>query len=248
MYRGAGEQLRRSVELKPRLSIIIPTLDEGAIIERLLLELQEARAAGHEVILVDGGSLDGTPQRAAPEVDLLLRSEAGRARQMNRGAEASHGDWLWFLHADSRLPEGWLAELEAVMACDDHDWGFFRVRLDNPRWPYRMVGRFMNLRSELTAIATGDQAIFIRRTLFFAGHCFPLLPLMEDIALSRRLKGYRPKIVKRPVTTSARRWERDGVVRTILRMWGLRLVFWLGISPSRFAHRYRPCSSPDTES
>ena len=226
----------------------MPTLDEGAVIDRLLEQLRPARAAGHELILVDGGSRDATVERAHSRVDRLLHSEPGRARQMNRGAMASRGEWLWFLHADSRLPEGWLAQLERACREGGRDWGFFRVRLDNPRWPYRMISRLMNLRSAVTGIATGDQAIFIRRSLFFAGNCFPDLPLMEDVALSRRLKGQLPCILSGPLVTSARRWERDGVLRTTLRMWSLRLAFWLGVPPRRFAHRYAPCSSPDTES
>jgi len=210
--------------------------------------LQPARAAGHELILVDGGSRDSTVARAKSSVDRLLHSEPGRARQMNLGATVSRGEWLWFLHADSRLPEGWLAWLEDTCNAREHDWGFFRIQLDNPRWPYRMISDLMNLRSTITGIATGDQAIFIRRSLFFAGNCFPNLPLMEDVALSRRLKAKRPCILSGPVITSARRWERNGVARTILHMWSLRLAFWLGIPPKRFAHRYTSCSSPDTES
>lgn len=248
MYRGPGEQLWGGVELKPLLSIIVPALDEGAVIGRLLDQLQEARGAGHEVVLVDGGSRDGTLEQAGGKVDRLLRSGPGRARQMNRGARESSGQWLWFLHADSRLPEGWLQQLESACANDAGHWGFFSVRLDNPRWPYRFIGWLMNRRSCLTRIATGDQGIFVRRERFFALNGYPDYPLMEDIALSRRLKGEAPCCLPGPLVTSARRWEEQGLVRTVMRMWSLRLAFWLGVSPERLNRHYPPCSSPDTES
>jgi len=233
--------------VRPRISIIVPTLDEGALIGRLLEQLQEARGSGHEVVLVDGGSRDDTKRLAAPAVDLLLESRPGRGGQLNRGARASRGRWLWFLHADSLLPDGWLGHLER--ACEEADgWGFFQVRLAGRRWSYRLIETSMNLRSCLTRMATGDQGIFVERSLFFAAGCFPDIPIMEDLVLSRRLRRRPPYCIRSPILTSARRWERHGILRTVLRMWTLRFAFWLGVPPRRLARHYRPCSSPDTES
>ncbi len=226
----------------------MPTLNEGAIIGRLLRQLQAARQAGHEVILVDGGSSDGTVRLAAPHVDLLLRSAPGRGRQLNLGARASGGCWLWFLHADSVLPDGWLEQLEAACLGGARSWGFFHVRLDPARWPYRVIAWSMNLRSCLTRMATGDQGIFVERSLFFASGCFPDIPIMEDLALSRILRCHAPHCIEGPIVTSARRWERDGILRTVLRMWALRFAFWAGISPWRLRRHYTLCSTPDTES
>ncbi len=243
--------MRRCIELKgrkPRISIIVPALNEGAIIDGLLDSLQPARASGHEVVLVDGGSEDDTRAKAEGKVDLLLQNRAGRARQMNRGARESSGRWLWFLHADSSLPAGWLQQIEAACGSDTGQWGFFAVRLDNPRWPYRVIAWFMNRRSCLTRIATGDQGIFVRRELFFAHNGYADLPLMEDVDLSRRLKEFEPCCLQGPLGTSARRWEEQGILRTVFRMWSLRLAFWLGISPRRLSRHYPQCSSPDTES
>ena len=221
----------------------MPTLNEGAVIGRLLRQLQAARQAGHEVVLVDGGSSDGTVRLAAPHVDLLLRSAPGRGRQLNLGARASGGCWLWFLHADSVLPDGWLEQLEAACLGGARSWGFFHVRLDPARWPYRVIAWSMNLRSCLTRMATGDQGIFVQRELFEAVGGYPELPLMEDLALSRRLRREaRPHCLRGPLVTSARRWRRHGVVRTVLLMWGLRLAYALGVPARRLARYYRRCT------
>ena len=146
------------------------------------------------------------------------------------------------------LLAGWLQQIEAACASEASQWGFFNVCLDNPRWPYRVIAWFMNRRSRLTRIATGDQGIFVRRELFFARNGYADLPLMEDIDLSRRLKEFEPCCLQGPLGTSARRWEEQGILRTVLRMWSLRLAFWLGVSPRRLIRHYLLCSSPDTES
>ena len=227
-----------------RVSIVVPTLDEGAAIDALLDALAPARDAGHEVILVDGGSSDDTVQRASGRVDRLLQAPRGRASQMNRGAAAAGGDWLWFLHADSGLPNGAMPCLEAI-AASRRDWGRFDVRLDAERPVFRIIERGMNWRSRLTGIATGDQGLFVRRALFEQVGGFPEIPLMEDIALSRRLRRYQaPECLRLRLITSARRWQRHGVLRTVLLMWGLRLAYFLGADPAWLARRYRPCASP----
>lgn len=184
--------------------------------------------------MVDGGSEDRTQEIAAPLADRVLVAPCGRARQMNAGAAAASGDALLFLHADSRLPP--LADELVVQALRERNWGRFDVRIDSVHPLLRVVARAMNLRSRLTGIATGDQAIFVRRA-DFAG--FPEIALMEDIAFSRAMKRRaRPACLRARVTTSGRRWERGGVLRTVLLMWHLRLAYYFGASPDELARRY----------
>jgi rSAM/selenodomain-associated transferase 2 len=222
------------------LSVVIPCLNEAAIAELRLGALQSLRRVGHELILVDGGSTDGTPIIARPMVDRLLASPPGRARQMNLGARTARGEVLWFLHLDSELPpDAARAALQA--ATHGPGWGRFDVRLGGSLPMLRVVERAMSLRSRLTGIATGDQGVFVRRDLFAAVGGFPEIPLMEDIALSARLKRLaRPACLRERIITSSRRWERDGVWRTILLMWTLRAAYRLGADPSRLARIYYP--------
>ena len=222
-----------------RLSIILPTLDEAEGITACLAPLQGLRQAGHQVVVVDGGSRDGTPGLAAPLADRVLAAPRGRARQMNAGAARAEGDAFLFLHADTRLPEAAAARIAAALV--DHVWGRFDVRIEGRPALLRLVAALMNLRSRLTGIATGDQAIFVRRTVFEALGGFPDQPLMEDIELSRRLKRFgRPACLSARVRTSGRRWERHGVWRTILLMWRLRFDYWRGVPAERLARRYDP--------
>jgi len=224
--------------MQNRLSIIIPCLNETEVIGRLLESLQPLRQAGHEVILVDGGSRDGAVQIAEPLVDQLLGSAPGRAGQMNAGAAAAHGDLLWFLHADTELPVG---AGEAVIngVASGAIWGRFDVRLSGRHPLLRMVAFMMNLRSRWTGIATGDQAIFVRRDVFDDVGGFPDIPLMEDIVLSKQLKQVgKPLCLRLKLVTSSRRWEAQGICRTIALMWWLRLAFALGASPTRLARWY----------
>lgn len=226
-----------------RLSIIIPCLNESAMVRERLEPLQGLRNAGHELILVDGGSDDATRELAGPLVDRLLRSTAGRARQMNAGARAARGEILWFLHLDSRLPPG--AAQQVIDSAGGGGWGRFDVRLSGRHILLRPVERLMSLRSRISGIATGDQGIFVHRELFFALNGFPDIPLMEDIALSRLLKRRRrPVCLRSPLVTSSRRWERHGILRTVLLMWYLRLAYFLGARPEYLARLYRPCCSP----
>jgi rSAM/selenodomain-associated transferase 2 len=222
-----------------RLSIIIPTLDERAALPALLDALQAARAAGHELIVVDGGSRDGSADIAVRCADRVLASERGRARQMNTGAAVARGDILWFLHADTLPPSDGCAAILAALADGRHLWGRFDVRFTGRHSMFAVVARAMNLRSRLTGLCTGDQALFVTRAAFAQAGGFPEQPLMEDIALSRALKRLsRPARIATPVVTSSRRWERRGVLRTILLMWWLRLAYWLGVSPARLARWY----------
>jgi rSAM/selenodomain-associated transferase 2 len=217
-----------------RLSIIIPCLDEAAGIGACLAALAPLRARGHEVIVVDGGSADGTPEVARGLCDRLLAAPRGRALQMNAGARAAEGDALLFLHADTRLPAD--AETRVRRALESAAWGRFDVAIEGAHPMLRVVACAMNARSRLTGIATGDQAIFVRRAAFPG---FPEIPLMEDIAFSRAMKRVgRPACLRSRVATSGRRWESRGVLRTVVLMWRLRLLYFLGASPQRLAELY----------
>ena len=221
-----------------RLSIIVPCLNEAAIIVEGLCALAPLRRRGAELIVVDGGSSDATPALAGPWVDRVLRAPPGRARQMNTGAGEARGEILLFLHADTRLPEN-ADDLITSALESGRIWGRFDVEIHSRHAMLRVVARLMNLRSRLTGIATGDQAIFVSRRAFREIGGYPDIPLMEDIALSRRLKSLgRPACLSERVTTSGRRWETQGVWRTILLMWRLRFQYFLGADPGRLAARY----------
>jgi rSAM/selenodomain-associated transferase 2 len=222
-----------------RFSIVVPVLDEAPRIEASLRALATARAAGHEVIVVDGGSVDDTAARAAPLADSVITAPRGRASQMNAGAAVASGDVLLFLHADTQLPDGAVDRLAAVLYASARVWGRFDVRIDGTHPLLGVIAALMNSRSRLTGIATGDQAIFVRRDAFRRLGGFPPIALMEDIAFSAEAKRLsRPLCVRECVVTSGRRWERHGVVRTMLLMWWLRLRFFLGASPDRLCRIY----------
>jgi rSAM/selenodomain-associated transferase 2 len=222
-----------------RLTIVVPVLDEAAIITGALQALAPLRARGAEVIVVDGGSGDGTPGLAAPLADRVIAASRGRGAPLNAGAALGSGDALLFLHADTTLPDN--ADGLISVALDERPWGRFDLRIDGRHPLLAVVARMINWRSRWTGIATGDQAIFIGRAAFDAVGGFPDLPLMEDIAISRRLKQLcRPYCIGTPAVTSGRRWEHHGVIRTILLMWRLRLAYYLGVAPAYLASRYRP--------
>jgi rSAM/selenodomain-associated transferase 2 len=221
------------------ISIVVPALDEAGGIERTLQALQPWRAAGHELIVVDGGSRDDTAAKAAAWADRVLVADAGRARQMNAGAAAATGEILLFLHADTRLPaEAPQAIVQAL--ADGASWGRFDVRIEGRSIWLPVVARLMNWRSRWSGIATGDQAMFVRRAAFEAAGGFPDQPLMEDIELSRRLRARgAPACLRLRATTSGRRWDQRGAWRTIVLMWRLRLLYALGTPAERLARAYR---------
>lgn len=222
----------------PALSIVLPALNEAAGIVAALQALEPLRRAGAEVVVVDGGSTDRSAELAGPLADQVLEAPRGRASQMNAGAAAARGGVLLFLHADTRLPEG-AERLIAQAVAGGQRWGRFDVRIEGRSAWLPLVAAMMNRRSRLTGIATGDQAMFVSRAAFAAAGGFPDIPLMEDIELSRRLlRTGRPACLAARVTTSGRRWEAQGVWRTILRMWWLRLRFFLGADPRRLAVEY----------
>jgi rSAM/selenodomain-associated transferase 2 len=220
-----------------RLSVIVPALDEERQIASTLTAARQAGAA--EVIVVDGGSRDRTRECARPLADRVAGAPRGRARQLNAGAALATGDVLLFLHADTRLPPDAGRAVAAALADPRVVGGRFDVHLDPPSPLLRVVATLMNLRSRLTRIATGDQAIFVRRDVFARLGGFPDLPLMEDVAFSRALKrAGRVACLRIRVATSSRRWRHDGVWTTIARMWTLRLLFSLGVPAARLARWY----------
>ena len=223
-----------------RLSIIIPVLNEAATLTATLSALQSLRAAGHEVIVVDGGSHDASMTLAEPWADQIIRTERGRARQMNAGAAIAHHDIWLFLHADTQLPHNAEQLIIEGLQKSGHQWGRFDVQLSGRHFLLRIIERSMNFRSRITGIATGDQAIFICRQLFQRAGGFPDIPLMEDIVLSHTLKRHGPPAcLRQRVITSSRRWEQQGIIRTILLMWRLRLAHALGADPRRLAQLYK---------
>jgi rSAM/selenodomain-associated transferase 2 len=220
------------------ISVVVPALNEAAQIEAALASARGA--AVRDIIVVDGGSTDGTQRLARPHADLVLSAPRGRALQMNAGAAAARGAVLLFLHADTRLPVGFDAAVLDALADPATVGGRFDVRLVPSAPLLRLVAASMNLRSRLSRIATGDQAIFARRTVFEALGGFEPIPLMEDIAFSRALKDRgRIACLHQRVETSSRRWLGRGPLRTIALMWWLRLLYACGVTPERLRRLYR---------
>ena len=221
------------------ISVVVPVLDEAETLAQALLPLQPLRGRDVEVIVVDGGSRDRSRCVAHPLCDRVLDAPRGRARQMNAGAAAASGRVLLFLHADTRLPSGWVPMVRDALGNRGREWGRFDVRLDGAHPMLRIVEHAMNLRSRLSGIATGDQAIFVTRNAFRQAGGFPDIVLMEDVALSRALRmRSRPACLHAAVITSSRRWERNGIARTIVLMWRLRIEYALGADPDKLARRY----------
>ena len=218
-----------------KLSVLMPCLDEAALIGPALRALAPLRGRGHEVIVCDGGSRDGTAELARPLCDRVVSAPRGRASQMNAAATHASGEALLFLHADTRLPPQ--ADRLVLDALQGHYWGRFDVSIEGGHRLLPFVAWAMNLRSRLTGIATGDQAIFVRRDCFEG---FPAIALMEDVAFSAAMKRRGPPAcLHSRVATSARRWERGGVLGTVLLMWRLRFLYAMGASPEYLARLYQ---------
>jgi rSAM/selenodomain-associated transferase 2 len=217
-----------------KLSIVIPALNEAQVIGASLASLAPLRARGHEVIVADGGSEDRTREIAAQLADRVVVASRGRARQMNAGAAAANGDALVFLHADTRLPAN--ADHLIFHSLKKNLWGRFDVAIEGRSTLLPVIAFLMNLRSRVTGIATGDQAIFVRREAFCG---FPEIALMEDVAFSKTMKRLSwPACLRAKAATSGRRWDEQGVLRTMLLMWRLRLAYFLGTAPDELARRY----------
>jgi rSAM/selenodomain-associated transferase 2 len=223
-----------------KLSIIIPALNEANHIADALLAVQPLRARGAEILVVDGGSTDCTTDIAALHADHVVHAPRGRASQQNAGAQQAQGDTFLFLHSDTQLPLD--ADNLIADSLSDHEvqWGRFDVRFDSDHATLRLVATLMNARSRFTGVATGDQCLFVRRSAFEAIGGFPVIALMEDVALSALLRRQSaPVCLRKKVTTSARRWQKNGVWRTIFFMWWLRLAYAFGVSPARLARWYQ---------
>lgn len=236
-----------SASLPCTVAVILPVFNEAENLGRILPDLLE-RQHFDEVIVVDGGSADASVEIVCkfmssgaldrPAGPTLIQSARGRARQMHAGALTAGADVLLFLHADGALPAGAAAAVREAVA-RGRLWGRFDVRLSGRHFLFRAIERLMNWRSRLTGIATGDQAIFVQRDLYRLLGGFAPLALMEDVEFCRRLKWVgKPACLPGPVIVSSRRWEKNGVIRTILLMWTLRFLYWLGVSPARLARWY----------
>ena len=220
-----------------KISVIIPVLNESAALEVFLKKLQVFRNECCEIIVVDGGSMDASCQIANSYCDKLLISESGRAKQMNLGAASASGSVLLFLHADTSLPSDFFKLVTEKM--EKESWGRFDVSLSGGRFMFRIIENMINLRSCITGVATGDQAIFVKKELFNKVGNFPDIPLMEDVALSKALKKIvSPICLKSRVITSSRRWEKYGTWRTIILMWRLRWAYFRGVNPKELKKRY----------
>ena len=223
--------------MTPDISIIIPVINEAEQITTQLQALQTLRP-GCELLLVDGGSDDDSPAIAAPLVDRIIHSSRGRARQLNAGAKMATADLLLFLHVDTQLPDNAAALMTEAVAAG-HSWGRFDVGFDNALPVFNLIACMMNWRSRLSGIATGDQAMFMTQAAFRTVGGFPEIALMEDIAISARLKTLgKPSCLNAKVITSARRWQQYGILKTILLMWRLRLAYFFGADPDQLASRY----------
>ena len=220
-----------------QFSVIIPTLNESASLtcslKALLTTIENPSQV--EIILCDGGSDDDSLQLVKHFPLTILDSAKGRALQMNTGAQQAKGDWLVFLHADTRLPENWM---ELIQHCKG-EWGRFDIRLSGHHWLFRIIEKAMNLRSRKTSIATGDQVLFFRQAFFHKLGGFPKIPLMEDIAISKLARTFSlASCIPQQVITSSRRWEKNGILRTVALMWFLRLAYWMGTKPDKLHRLY----------
>ncbi len=222
------------------LSIIIPVLNEQALIVPCLQALQYLRDCGHELIVVDGGSTDQSAVLAEPYADKVYVSAQGRALQMNVGASKAAGSLLLFLHVDTRLPQQVHTLLAQALAQSNKCWGRFDIRLSGASHCFRLVEFMINIRSKISAVATGDQCLFVDTELFRNIGGYEEIPLMEDVALSKKLRGISwPLCIADVAVTSSRRWEEQGILKTLFLMWRLRLAYFLGADPQRLAHAYK---------
>jgi len=222
-----------------KISVIIPVLNEREVLSGTLTALQPLRLRGHEVIVADGGSNDVSHALSQRLSDRVIHAPKGRSRQMNVGASVATGDILLFLHADTLLPHNADDLIISNISERGRAWGHFDVRLSGKDLLFRIIEVLMNWRSRVTGIVTGDHGIFVKHEIFQSVGGFPDIDLMEDIALSKILKRNGPPLcLRQRVMTSSRRWEKGGIVRTVLLMWFLRLAYFLRTDPNDLARLY----------
>jgi len=222
----------------PQFSIIIPVLNEAAYLDHSLAGLFALKDVTDlcEIIICDGGSQDGSLEIAKQYACRIVHSDAGRARQMNIASTAARGKFLLFVHADSILPANFFNNIDA-----NADWGFFRLRLNGSAFIYRVIESAINLRTRFSQVAGGDQGLYFKRRFFQSLDGYPKIPLMEDIAICKMARRrVKPVIIDTAITSSSRRWQENGIVRTVFLMWTLRLAFWLGVDPQRLHKIYYP--------
>ena len=222
------------------ISIVIPTYNESAIIRRTLVWLKITISSEDEIIVVDGSSEDNTMEivKTFPVVKLIT-TKRGRAVQMNAGAKIANGEYILFLHADVLLNEDCISMLKNQIRENEIQWGWFPIKLDSPRFIFRVLETGANLRNRLTGTPLGDHAIFVKRDMFCKISGFPEIPIMEDLELTRKLNAISKGVeVKSPIKTSVRRFENSGIIRTFFRMWILRILYDLGISPEKIVRYY----------
>ena len=225
------------MQKKISLSIIIPVRNEADHLPSLLTALGKRKSDTTEIIVVDGSSEDNTLNVICQRENRILHSEPGRAQQMNTGARHAKGKYLWFLHADSKVDFDFESIIE--FGLKTKKWGWFNVRLSNTKIIFRIIESMMNYRSKITSVATGDLGIFIHKHIFIEQGLFPSIALMEDVKFSKQMKSLgSPFISDTPLETSARRWEENGIIRTVFKMWALRLLFFLGVSPNWLSKQY----------
>lgn len=221
------------------LSVIIPSLNEVDSLRSNLQRLQVLRSCGHEIILIEAGECNLNLDEKAEFCDLVLQSERGRAKQMNLGAKFASGQWLLFLHADTNLPANFESIISKPLSNRSFLWGWFDVSFDASGLIYAVIAKLMNVRARLTSVSTGDQTLVVDRKLFWELKGFADIPIMEDIELTSRLRRHaKPLMISGSVTTSARRWQKEGVLRTILLMWSLRFLYFIGVSPRKLVNCY----------
>ncbi|MBI5327641.1 MAG: TIGR04283 family arsenosugar biosynthesis glycosyltransferase [Deltaproteobacteria bacterium] len=217
------------------ISVIIPTLNEEDNLEHTLKSVgQDA-----EIIIADAGSSDSTIKIANGFTDKIIMSEKGRGAQMDNGARMATGDIFLFLHADTRLPDGWMEKVAEALKDAKVVGGGFRLKINSGKFSFSIIEAIVNLRSRRLGFIYGDQAIFVRRDVFLSVGGFMGLPLMEDVDLMRRLKKVGKVIlVDAQASTSPRRWEKRGVLRTTLRNWMFLSLYYLGVSPQKLYKCY----------
>lgn len=225
---------------KPDFSIVIPVLYEQRTIAGFLEDLGRVRDYSRcELIVVDGEPDGGTIREISGDGVVTMISPPGRARQMNAGAAVARGDVLLFLHADTRLPAGALAEVERALA--GADAGAFRLSFDSNRFIYRVMAGFVTIRAHWNRLPYGDQALFMRRRYFEQLGGYSDIPILEDVDIVRRIRrsGGRLEIIKSRVRTSCRRMEAEGIFRRVTLNWMMTVLYNLGVSPHKLARFYR---------